>query len=299
MLGLTFAPLAPPATAATSDCATIGVRQEFRTLSDAEWERFVSAVKRLMERPSAAQPSHYDRFANDYGRVASQTHNNAMFLAYNRQNLRAFEIELQKIDPEVTLPYWDWSRDSQAPELSPIFSAEYLGGNGDPMRGNAVTDGPFRDAQFFYPQPHPLKREFNEDGRLGAFYSSEQLNQIIMSSSTYDALRRGLEVAPNGIVHVNIGGDMATMYAPNDPIFWLHRAYIDKLWDDWQRLKPAQANAVNGTLADRRTHMTGTTSIPHYNSRVQDVLSVAGLCYGYDRGDQGPQEPAPRQLQVQ
>ncbi len=32
---------------------------------------------------------------------------------------------------------------------------------------------------------------------------------------------------------------MATGVSPNDPVFWLHHAYVDKLWAQWQRRHPA------------------------------------------------------------
>ena len=39
-------------------------------------------------------------------------------------------------------------------------------------------------------------------------------------------------------VQVWVGGQRAPGVAPNDPVFWLHHAYIDKLWADWQRRHP-------------------------------------------------------------
>ena len=35
-----------------------------------------------------------------------------------------------------------------------------------------------------------------------------------------------------------VGGHMTTDQAPYDPVFLAHAAYLDKLWDDWQRLSP-------------------------------------------------------------
>lgn len=45
-------------------------------------------------------------------------------------------------------------------------------------------------------------------------------------------------------VHVWVSGRMATGVSPppptppNDPVFWLHHAFIDKLWADWQKRHP-------------------------------------------------------------
>ena len=35
-------------------------------------------------------------------------------------------------------------------------------------------------------------------------------------------------------VHLYIGGNMAPMTSPNDPVFFLHHCFIDEVWDDWQ-----------------------------------------------------------------
>ncbi len=31
---------------------------------------------------------------------------------------------------------------------------------------------------------------------------------------------------------------MLAWVSPNDPVFWLHHAFIDKLWAEWQRRHP-------------------------------------------------------------
>src|SRR5581483_2856033 len=42
----------------------------------------------------------------------------------------------------------------------------------------------------------------------------------------------------HNLVHVWVGGSMGPMSSPNDPVFFLHHCFIDKLWADWQRLHP-------------------------------------------------------------
>jgi tyrosinase len=46
-----------------------------------------------------------------------------------------------------------------------------------------------------------------------------------------------LEVSPHGGVHVAVGGWMSSFdTAARDPIFWLHHANIDRLWEAWLAL---------------------------------------------------------------
>jgi tyrosinase len=42
----------------------------------------------------------------------------------------------------------------------------------------------------------------------------------------------------HNLVHVWVGGSMLPGSSPNDPVFWLHHCFIDKLWADWQALHP-------------------------------------------------------------
>jgi tyrosinase len=35
-------------------------------------------------------------------------------------------------------------------------------------------------------------------------------------------------------VHDWVGGSMLTMFSPNDPVFWLVHANLDRLWAEWE-----------------------------------------------------------------
>jgi tyrosinase len=47
-----------------------------------------------------------------------------------------------------------------------------------------------------------------------------------------------LESRPHGAVHTAIGGDMMPSTSPNDPIFFMHHAQVDRLWALWQQEDP-------------------------------------------------------------
>ena len=48
------------------------------------------------------------------------------------------------------------------------------------------------------------------------------------------------EQEPHNWVHVDVGGDFGEMRSPatagRDPIFWLHHANIDRIWEMWRSL---------------------------------------------------------------
>lgn len=88
------------------------------------------------------------------------------------------------------------------------------------------------------------------------------------------------ESPPHNNVHISVGSDMGTMYSPNDSIFWLHHAFVDKQWNDWQQLNPRNARVYGGTNSDGSPALSDDRLHP-YNHRVADVFDTRNLCYIY------------------
>lgn len=281
--------LSSPTTAQSSRCARVSPRKEVRDMSATEWQRFARALQTVQGQRS---PNAYDRLSNIHNQYNREIHNVASFFPWHRQFLRELEVLLQQQDSSVTLPYWSWSFDSQAPEASPIFTDAYFGGNGR-QGDDCVQNGQFRNYRPAYPEPHCLRRRWNLGNRIGAFYSVEHINRLVSTSTTYDALRQGVEFAPHAAVHVNIGSDMSTMFSPNDPIFYLHHAYIDKIWADWQQLRANRLTEYGGRTAAGAVGTMNDRMGP-WNTRVQDMMDTRSLCYyyqGFSRTQ--PSAPAP------
>ena len=230
-------------------CPRMFIRKEFRDMSRAEWSRFKRALLKLMGEPAPSQNNAEDPSLPPPTSMAFWTrlhlasvphaHGTPQFLPWHRLFVHKFEQALRTIDPTVTLPYWDWSLDAPNPAASPIWSLFYLGSvyseEGD------CTNFP----SLKVPRPHCLKRRrlFSyQSERSGAapFYSSRTLRAVVEDMSlSYDRFRALIELAPHNMVHVAVGGpqgDMSFMSSPNDPLFWLHHAFIDKLWADHQAL---------------------------------------------------------------
>jgi Common central domain of tyrosinase len=79
---------------------------------------------------------------------------------------------------------------------------------------------------------------------------------------------------------VNTGGCMNRDSSPNDPLFWLHHAEVDRLWAIWQQRHPDQTYlpvsgpAPPGTLrGDLMAPWDGKFNSPnfHYWFRFQDA----------------------------
>jgi tyrosinase len=229
------------------------IRKNQATLTPDEKSRFVKAVLELKRN------GRYDTFVTTHNAfIMGDTdsgdrvgHRSPSFLPWHRRFLLDFEEALQAVDPTVNLPYWDWTADRTA--RSSLWAADFLGGTGR-ARDGQVLDGPFASAQGNWAV------NVRVDGRsflrraLGtgvAQLPTKAEVDAVLAMPEYDAapwnsssagFRNHLEgwrgANLHNRVHVWVGGQMATGVSPNDPVFWLHHAYVDKLWARWQKLHP-------------------------------------------------------------
>ena len=94
-----------------------------------------------------------------------------------------------------------------------------------------------------------------------------------------------LENQPHNIMHVVVGGQSGLMTDPDtaalDPIFWLHHANIDRLWETW-RLSPGRANPTTSTWTNRSFRLRNEQGAS-VRMRPKDVVDAkAQLDYTYD-----------------
>ncbi|WP_327591661.1 tyrosinase MelC2 [Streptomyces chartreusis] len=231
----------------------MAVRKNQSSLTAAEKRNFVNAILGLKRNGA------YDEFVRLHNQfIMSDTddservgHRSPSFLPWHRQLLIRFERELQKIDASVTLPYWDWTVDRTA--RSSLWASDFMGGTGRDRDGQ-VTDGPFARAAGNWPMNIRVdQRTFLRRSLGGGGLSLPTRAEVesVLSMSVYDrapwnsdsdGFRNHLEgwrgVNLHNRVHVWVGGQMATGVSPNDPVFWLHHCFVDRLWVDWKRRHP-------------------------------------------------------------
>ncbi|WP_158880380.1 tyrosinase MelC2 [Amycolatopsis anabasis] len=244
----------------------MGVRKNQANLTAAEKQNFVQAML-AMKRNGRYDPfvtTHLRFVTSDADNASRVGHRAPSFLPWHRQFLLEFERELQAIDPSVSLPYWDWTADRTT--TSSLFAADFLGGDGRSQDLRVLT-GPFAGEDRWpltartSSQPF-LKRRFG--GRSGEQLPTraqvdralaiEVYDQTPWNSASAGGFRNTLEgwVGPglHNQVHRWIGGDMGGGASPNDPVFWLHHCFIDKLWADWQARHPASGYAPARSTRD-------------------------------------------------
>jgi tyrosinase len=244
--------------------------------------------------------------------ICNMAHRGPSFCPWHREFLRRFEQDLG-----VPLPYWDWAADeaSGSPETAPVWGNDLMGPNGTPAPdpainrpADAVTQGPFAHdpsdpASWSIIQdpaltPDPtvpwLTRQF---GGMQPTLPTPQDVTTTLAVTPYDSpqwnvssqgFRNTLEgfIGPgmHNAAHMWVGGSMMPSTSPNDPVFFLHHANVDRIWANWQRqwfhtpqgdYLPASGGPTGHNLTDGMFPWGGSTT-------PQSVLDTFALGYWYD-----------------
>lgn len=98
---------------------------------------------------------------------------------------------------------------------------------------------------------------------------------------------------PHGYGHNGIGGVMQDVWSSvGDPVFWLHHAFVDRVYWAWQKANPSRLTTISGVdgsgkplTLDYVISMGGITP----DVRIRDILDTMGgvsiggqpFCYTY------------------
>jgi len=105
--------------------------------------------------PGSTLKSRYDDFVWAHHQVMmlgpndpsgpNFAHRGPAFGPWHRQLLKLFEQELRDAvgDPDLCLPYWNWTKDQSAADPGFPFTPEFLGGDGAGNPHDQVTTGAF------------------------------------------------------------------------------------------------------------------------------------------------------------
>lgn len=155
------------------------VRREIRSMVDDERERFLAATE-VVHRLSMeeGQAKYGSKFVNyEYFTVkhlasmsidgCSPYHNHDVFLTAHEAFVLEFDQALQSIDPSVTVPYWDYTIDSETYGVdwwgkSPIFQHDWFG----PLNTSHDT-GNVLEGAYFAGVPNAYGFQFPERNSYG------------------------------------------------------------------------------------------------------------------------------------
>lgn len=271
------------------------VRKSVAALTPDEKRAFVNAVLELK------RTGVYDRYVNahnyylmsdsDFGpRIGHRT---PSFLPWHRRFLLDFEASLQRVDRNVALPYWDWTAD-RTPN-SPVWASDFMGGSRRGRDGQ-VLDGPFARTGGRWPVTVGVDRRDYLRRVLGSGVPQLPTRaevDAVLAMPVYDTapwnssssgFRNHLEgwrgANLHNRVHVWVGGHMATAASPNDPVFWLHHAFVDKLWADWQARNP-QAGYLPASRTQNVIDLRGV--LPPWNNVTPADMLDHRRFYTFDK----------------
>ncbi|HEV7814233.1 MAG TPA: tyrosinase family protein [Janthinobacterium sp.] len=235
--------------------STLKQRLDWNTFkATPSYSSFLNAIKKMRANTNANDRNSWVYWTKIH--VNYCPHGIAYFLAWHRGYLNYFEQQLRLVsgDSRLTVPYWNYYGN---PVLPPEFT-------------NPASTNPL-----YVPRTNS-----NVAQALSMAPFSNSLTAL--PRGTANAFEPSVEDMPHNPVHDIIGGVMADMQSPMDPIFWLHHANIDRLWSAWVaaangRQMPLRTSsywngsftyATNLTLNRRSTFSTRTDLFYYYQNEA-------------------------------
>jgi hypothetical protein len=279
------------------------VRREIWSLEQSNtWDpitlAYAKAIKTMKEqRQFPADQTSYDYQAAMHGIDSTPgtgpdgvwnmcQHQSWFFLPWHRMYILWFEHIVRDIarsqggPANWALPYWNWQANRVLP---PAFREHNL-----PQSAGGGPNPLFRPDRF--PQINAGTAMAPAVVNSNAAMSSIPFTGspfgfgggAIGGPSHFGAQRTGqIESQPHNAVHRTIGGIMAQAPSPHDPIFWLHHAMVDRLWNRWLALGGGRKNPTDGGWLDQpfdffKAHGQRVTQHP------KNVTNSRLLGYRYD-----------------
>lgn len=165
-----------------------------------------------------ADPTQLDIHLNLSNVTAFSEPEREIFFAWHRAMLFELEQQMQEYNPNISIPYWntiqvdDYDNATVINTInSTIFTSDFL--------------GPF-DTDW------SLNRNVGLTGKLP---SVSDITAAFAKTEFFDFSNEVERKRTHSGAHIWVGGVMPTSASARDPVFYLHHAFIDKLWDEWEK----------------------------------------------------------------
>lgn len=228
-------------------------RQEWQVFkTGTHYAALINAIRKMKANTNPNDPSSWTYWVNIH--QARCPHGIAYFHGWHRGFLYHFERQLRTVsgDRGLVLPYWDYYKDPNLP-------AEFT---------NPASNNPL----------YVQRMNTNVKPALSMAPFAPWLVNFERGQS--DAYEPSVESAPHNTLHNIVGGVMADMQSPIDPIFWLHHGNVDRLWVAWvaagggRQMQPKTSSYWSGsyiytstlTLARSVTYDTRTNLAYYYQN---------------------------------
>ena len=233
------------------------LRKEFTQLTKKERVRYINTVKTASTHPR--YKTKYEQLLTLHMELFLQEiHTKEFFLSWHRWYILQYENLLQQIDCRVTVPYWQWTLVAANPFASDFWypGPHGFGGNGSLPEG-CVNTGLYREGNWSLIRSAGggcLKRNFK-----GRFPDAVTLASLLASTSDpkdFFKFEKQLRIVFHNDFYCKIGGTMCSKSSAAAPEFFLHLAFIDKIWSDWQ--KKGKKNKFNTFFQNQAKRMPAT-----------------------------------------
>jgi hypothetical protein len=270
-------------------------RQSIAKLTSAQIASLQKGIQVMMSRP-VTDPTSYRFQANIHGTEDTPTntqemqswnqceHGSFYFFSWHRMYLYFFDRILRAAaqDPNLVLPYWNWGDPAQRtlplPFRQPANATNSLyiappgrsaaldAGTASLSSATVDDSGAFSDVNF------------ETGGTLGNGFGGGTATPAQFNGATGD-----LEMQPHNVVHSALGGLMAIVdTAAQDPIFWLHHANIDRLWNHWIQQGGGRADPIDAAWLNTTFTFYDEAGHAVYLTGAEIVDTVGQLNYRYD-----------------
>jgi len=215
-------------------------------------------------------------------------------------NIRAAVMKLPGAPTDWALPYWNYFKPNQN-KLPPAFaSADWPDGHGNNPLFVQQRYGPNNDGNVYVPVDMINLNAMNDPDFTGvASGGGPGFGGVDTGFEHGGRHHGGIETQPHDWVHGLVGGsDPKNQQLPGlmsdpdtaglDPIFWLHHANIDRLWEVWRQSPTTHVNPTDlhwikgpGNIGERIFSMPMPDGNP-WDYTPGDMADLGQLGYKYD-----------------
>jgi tyrosinase len=232
-------------------------------------------------------------------------HGSWYFLPWHRGYLLAFEANIraevvaQNGPKDWALPYWNYFKSGES-KLPPAFATNDWPDGGDNPLFVTARYGPDNDGNVYVPLDQVNLNAMTDPDFTGvASGGSPGFGGVDTGFSHSGTVHGGIETQPHDYVHGLVGGSNpqnqrlpGLMSDPDtaalDPIFWLHHANIDRLWEVWRENPPSDVNPtdpkwINGPASvGERAFSMPMPDNSSWRYTPGDMVDLDKLGYTYD-----------------
>jgi hypothetical protein len=235
-----------------------GIRKSFVEMTTAERLVYQNALQNSAD--IVEELADYHGNGSNFGPLHSSS-SDTQFLPWHRMMLWEMEDALRRNGENdvLTIPYWDWTQDG-TDETDALFTT-FLPETGWSWRSFSRCF----DCGTTPQDPLPTSGDISDLQALDVFWSN------------YVTLSNAYHLGAHGFV----GGDLRGDYSPIDPLFYLHHAMVDKLWQEWEEQEGT--SYTTGGLPHAMLRYDGSTvsstfgTLPEAdNYHLVDMLSGTG-----------------------